>query len=72
MQQPQPMMMQPGMVAQPGMTYQDPAMMGMQMGQPGMVAQPGMMTPAPGYDEDPRTQVPPYYVTKDFNFVDGG
>tara|TARA_B110000285_G_scaffold162816_1_gene181828 strand:+ start:634 stop:777 length:144 start_codon:yes stop_codon:yes gene_type:complete len=47
-------------------------MMGMQMGQPGMVAQPGMMTPAPGYDEDPRTQVPPYYVTKDFNFVDGG
>ena len=32
------------MVAQPGMVYQDPAMMGMQMQQPGMVYQdPAMM-----------------------------
>ena len=37
---------------------------------PGMM-QPGVGGVVPGYDEDPRTTVPPYYITKDFNFIDG-
>ena len=61
----QPAMMAPGMVAQPGMVYQDPAMMGMQV-------QPGMIAPEVPYDEDPRTMIPPYFITKDANFVEGG
>jgi hypothetical protein len=38
--------------------------------QPGMVPQP-VMEQQPGYDEDTRTTVPPYYITREFNFIDG-
>lgn len=43
-------------------------MMGMQV-QPGMVAQPQVEV---GYDEDPREIIPPFYITRDKNFIEGG
>ena len=30
-----------------------------------------MVAPAVGYDEDPRPMIPPYYITKDYNFIPG-
>ena len=30
-----------------------------------------MVAPAVGYDEDPRPIIPPYYITKDYNFIPG-